>query len=70
MPFPYVFLYSYSFLLSVTLYFNMGSCLPHTWQLIQGVGEGEKLCRACGWVDGVLEGITFTGYYYPLPTPP
>lgn len=66
--FQYLFPCSYSLLPSVTSYFNMGSCLADTWQLAWGVGEGEELCRACSWVDCILEGITFTDYCYSLPT--
>lgn len=66
--FQYLFLYSYSLLPSVTSYFNTGTCLADTWQLGCSVGKREELCRTCGCVDCILEGITFTGYY-SLPTP-
>lgn len=61
--FQYSFLYPYSLLPSVTSYFSMLACLADIWQLGWDAGEEEELCRACGWVDYILEGITFTGCY-------
>lgn len=63
------FLCPYSLLSSVPSHFNMRACLAPIWQLGWGAGKEEDLCRACDWMDYILEGITFTGCYWYLPTP-